>query len=137
MSFGWKKSAPTSDSCENVLRHSDFASGNVHTRRVDDHMSELAISSGEERSRYVVAQTASPSEGFAGARVGTSDPLALFAHEAKVKAEVSPLAALASRVDAPAPDGAVGLKAPIQGTLVSIDVQVGGLCETGTTGGGR
>ncbi len=64
--------------------------------------------------------------GWAGARVKSRDPLALFQHDAQVKAEQA--AAHAAVEDGPnlvGDDGSVGLVAPIQGTIVAIDVAVG------------
>jgi acetyl/propionyl-CoA carboxylase alpha subunit len=99
----------------NILAHPDFVAGRVHTRWVDEHVSALA------------AEAAGPvvnDGGFAGARVNRRDPLALFAHDARVKAERA-----AADVDEPvaptAPDGSSGVASPIQGTIVAIDVAVG------------
>ena len=112
---------------QNVLGHEDFAAGRITTRWVDEHLAQLAAPPQEARQRFVASATdqAAPGEdGFAGARVDTSDPLALFDHDAKVKAEQ----AAAPEVEAPAydtPDGMSGLGSPIQGTIVSVDVAEG------------
>ena len=110
----------------NVLDHEDFAAGRVYTRWVDEHMAQLASPRADMPQRFVVAPGPNGGEdagsGFAGARVDTRDPLALFDHDARVKAEQ------ADAQEAPsitAPDGASGLSSPIQGTIVSIDVAVG------------
>ena len=112
----------------NVLDHDDFTAGRVYTRWVDDHMAELAAPRADMPQRFV--QTPEPNggkgdaSGFAGARVDTSDPLALFDHDARVKSEqtASPVPAAPPTA---APDGASGLSSPIQGTIVSLDVTVG------------
>ena len=107
-----------------VLGHADFVAGNVHTRWLDENMAALAAAGGE-RQRFVAAApvvAASAEAGFAGARVSSRDPLALFAHDAQVKAEQ---VARAEPVAAAGPDGSVGVAAPIQGTIVVINVAVG------------
>ena len=115
----------------NVLEHEDFARGQIHTRFVDEQIAELAAVDGERRRRFVELASAAPdsepeaavTSGFAGAQVDKGDPLALFAHDAAVKAEEGDAAAS----EGPAPDlvgpgGSIGLPAPIQGTIVAITV---------------
>jgi len=110
----------------NVLAHEDFAAGRVHTRWVDEHMAELAVPSTNAPQRFAAAALeAAPTDGYAGARVDTSDPLALFDHDAKVKAEQASSAT--EQLEEPAiagPEGSTGLSSPIQGTIVSLDVAV-------------
>ena len=118
---------------QNVLRHEDFAAGRLHTRWVDEHLGELAVPSAHTRRQRFVAPEAAqpePSGGFAGARVDTSDPLALFEHDAKVKAEQAQGPA-AEEPAVLAPDGASGVSSPIQGTIVSLDVAVGDEVRSG------
>ena len=111
----------------NVINHDDFATGRVTTRWVDEHLAELATPPASARQRFVAAEPATPDAGqggFAGARVDTSDPLALFDHDAKVKAQ----AVQAEPEPAPdfdTPEGTSGLSSPIQGTIVSVDVAAG------------
>ena len=111
---------------QNVLAHEDFAAGRVHTRWVDEHMAELAVPSTNAPQRFAAADAATaPTDGFAGARVDTSDPLALFDHDAKVKAEQA--SSETEQLEEPAiagPEGSTGLSSPIQGTIVSLDVAV-------------
>lgn len=108
-----------------VLAHPDFVSGQVHTRWIDDHIAALAAPA-DQRQRFVEpARPASAEGGFAGARVKSRDPLALFAHDAAVKADQ----AAAADDDGPpvlaGPDGSAGVASPIQGTIVAISVAVG------------
>jgi acetyl/propionyl-CoA carboxylase alpha subunit/acetyl-CoA carboxylase carboxyltransferase component len=119
---------------QNILAHQDFAAGRVHTRWVEEHLVELAAAGAERRSRFV--ETARPASGtgdggFAGARVASRDPLALFAHDAQVKAEQASTAQAAREPDLTGPDGSFGLSAPIQGTIVSIDVALGDQVQKG------
>ena len=111
----------------NVLGHEDFAAGRVHARWVDEHLAELATPAANARQRF--ATSATPADdvgGYAGARVDSSDPLALFDHDAKVKAEQTGRAAAADAAPTVAgPEGATGVSSPMQGTIVSLDVAVG------------
>ncbi len=108
---------------KNIIGHADFAAGAIHTRWVDEQMATLAEPS-TERDRFVAQQSSSlQGDGFAGARVDTSDPLALFAHDAEVKSREA--AVQETSAAAVGPDGSVGVGSPIQGTIVSIDVAVG------------
>jgi len=111
---------------QNILSHEDFMNGRVHTRWVDEHMTDLAAASSSGRQRFVETTQASAGQGgFAGARIDTNDPLALFDHDAKVKAEQSSQAEMTSEPEVIGPAGTVGMSSPIQGTIVSIDVAVG------------
>ena len=111
----------------NVLNHDDFAAGRITTRWVDEHLAELAAPPASVRQRFVAAEPEKPEpgpSGYAGARVDTSDPLALFDHDAKVKAEAA-TAEAEPEADFDVPEGTSGLGSPIQGTIVSLDVEQG------------
>ena len=110
------------DFLQNILSHADFIGASIHTRWVDDNMQTLAAPSGQ-RIRYVSAQQGESGDGFAGARVDTSDPLALFAHDAEMKNRQGE--AVQESAVVTGPDGSVGVSSPIQGTIVSIDAVVG------------
>jgi acetyl/propionyl-CoA carboxylase alpha subunit/acetyl-CoA carboxylase carboxyltransferase component len=119
----------------NVLAHKDFAVCNIHTRWIDENVVDLASSSRDERQRFIVAEVAkSPgiaADGYAGARIDSSDPLALFTHDAKVKA-TQKVSVVEEEVNSMrGPEGSTGLLAPIQGTLVSIDVSAGDTVHMG------
>ena len=109
----------------NVLRHDDLASGRVHTRWVDEQMSELAAVNGTDRVRYLRTDAPAADSGFAGARVDSRDPLALFEHDQRVKQEQSAFVVEEDAPDLAGPEGSIGLPAPIQGTIVSIMVEEG------------
>jgi acetyl/propionyl-CoA carboxylase alpha subunit/acetyl-CoA carboxylase carboxyltransferase component len=118
----------------NVLTHPDFAEGRIHTRWVDEHLKELTNPGAEQRHRFVPATEPAPAVregGFAGARVDSRDPLALFAHDARVKAVQSAVAEPARDSEITGPAGTFALRAPIQGTIVSIDVAPGDAVRRG------
>jgi acetyl/propionyl-CoA carboxylase alpha subunit/acetyl-CoA carboxylase carboxyltransferase component len=104
-----------------ILSHPDFMAGRVHTRWVDEHMAALAIAGDEQKQRFVTAAVTNDS-GFAGARVKSRDPLALFAHGAQMKAVV---AEPETEQTMTGPDGSVGVASPIQGTISAITVVIG------------
>ena len=124
-----------------VLAHPEFEAAAVHTRWIDEHINALASAAQAFPRRFVegarapvvASPGAAPASGHAGARVSSRDPLALFAHDAHVKAEQGAEAGSA-QADAPhpdAPDGTISLVAPIQGTLVVIDVSEGDTVRAG------
>ena len=106
-----------------ILAHEDFAASQVHTRWVDDHLADLADAAASPPQRYVT-DAVGQNGGYAGARIESRDPLALFAHDAEVKSR----AVAASETGLA---GSTGLGAPIQGTIVSIDVAVGDAVRKG------
>ncbi|HCD27646.1 MAG TPA: hypothetical protein DER02_09000, partial [Gammaproteobacteria bacterium] len=77
----------------------------------------------EARKRFFSADASPTGEGFAGAKVDTSDPLALFAHDAEVKSRQTAAAEAAPTIVGP--NGSTAVSSPIQGTIVSIDVVAG------------
>jgi acetyl/propionyl-CoA carboxylase alpha subunit/acetyl-CoA carboxylase carboxyltransferase component len=108
----------------NILAHPDFVAGNTHTRWVEAQMATLAAVA-EQRRRFSEREPPGGIDGqrgFAGARVKSRDPLALFAHDAATRAEQ---AMTHPDEDEPlemtGPDGSVGVASPIQGTIVAID----------------
>ena len=113
---------------QNILAHEDFAEGRVHTRFIDEHITELSSPNALVR-RYVApvgGRASIPDDGLAGARVDNMDPLSLFAHGTRVKKSGE---AEAGEIEEPVPDlagpgGSVGLISPISGKIVSIDVAV-------------
>ena len=109
----------------NVLEHEDLAEGRVHTRWVDEQMAELAATNGAQRIRYLSTEAPTADSGFAGARVDSRDPLALFQHDQRVKQEQSLQVVEEDAPDLTGPEGSIGLPAPIQGTIVSIMVEEG------------
>jgi acetyl/propionyl-CoA carboxylase alpha subunit/acetyl-CoA carboxylase carboxyltransferase component len=115
-----------------ILSHPDFAAGTIHTRWVDDHVASLAAAGADRPARYVAApRSAAGDSGFAGARVKSNDPLALFAYDAQVKDALATITTEAAAPDLTGPDGSVGVASPIQGTIVAIDVVVGDTVRQG------
>lgn len=119
-----------------ILDHPDFAAGAIHTRWLDEHAKELAATAAAAAAARQAGAPApaapanAAGDGFAGARVNTRDPLALFAHDAQVKSvRAADTPAQAPKVEGPA--GTIGLPAPIQGTIHTIDVAEGDTVRAG------
>ena len=113
------------DFLQSILAHEDFATGKIDTRFVDQQMTTLAAGSAKHRrfvapAGYVAGGDTPPtSDGYAGARVEESwDPLALFNHDKQVKSQDAD-------VDDSEPTGPISLPAPIQGTVIAVDIAGG------------
>ena len=101
-----------------------LASPTVHTRFVDEHMAALveeAAADGAPAKFFLADEQADrAAPGQAGVKLNSEDPLAVLAH-GKTETEPQPAA---PQQDA-TPDGQVAVRAPMQGTVVSIDVEPG------------
>ena len=111
---------------KNIISHPDFIEGTVHTRWVEQQIDNLTAQ--WQGPDLFVASTSfdKASDGFAGARVDTNDPLALFNHQtasAKATADESQSMAV--------PDGLKPVCSPIQGTIVSIEAEIGERVRSG------
>ncbi len=137
---------------QQILARPELVAGELHTRFVDHNVAALTESGDEPKPRYVEAAgtasapagtagaTAAPgpsagADGLAGARIDTTDPLALFAHDRAVKdAEAQlPDDATADLVGEPVgPAGSFGMPVPVQGTIVEVLVSVGEAVRVGS-----
>src|SRR5213083_3463434 len=105
---------------QNLLRHPALASYRVTTRFVDEHLAEL-LAAGDAGHRP-------PAAGLAGAKVDPRDPLAVLVH-GKTAGAAPPATAAAG--EPAAPEGAVVVRAPMQGTVVAVDVSPGDAVPAG------
>jgi acetyl/propionyl-CoA carboxylase alpha subunit len=105
-----------------LLSRPEVVAGRVHTRFVEEEAASLLESAGTTRPQLQPAPAEMLSHEPAatvGARLDSDDPLAVLEHgKREVPAEEPP-----PRDEAPA--GTVVLEAPLQGTIVSVDVAVG------------
>ncbi len=111
---------------QSVLRHPAVQAGDVHTRFIEEHAPAL-VAAEPGHARYFEARSAAQRR--PGVKLGSDDPLAIVAlgQERAVQADVS---------DAPAdemagPEGTVALRAPMQGTIVSITLADGAEVRAG------
>jgi acetyl/propionyl-CoA carboxylase alpha subunit len=118
-----------------VVQHPRFAAGDVTTRFVDEHAAELAAAAARlapslhfDANEAKAASAGRPAR--AGARLATADPLAVLdygkgAADVVTDAPASAEAAILASADVDAPPGTVPVRAPLQGTIVSVDVREG------------
>ncbi len=114
---------------QNLLRHPAFVAGRTHTRFVEDHAAEL-VDAGEtpHRRLYFPGRMGDQHQrggGLAGVRVDPNDPLAVLHHGKSAPGGAS------GGIDADVPVGMVVVRAPMQGTIVAIDVREGDLVRAG------
>ncbi|MEE8338316.1 MAG: biotin carboxylase N-terminal domain-containing protein, partial [Dehalococcoidia bacterium] len=112
-----------------LLHHDDVRAGRIYTRFIDDHIEALVAAAAEERQRlhFQPAAPAMQTPATAGADVDANDPLAVLAHgKSASRPGLAPAVSTGAGVaPAASPDGTTPLNAPLQGTIVSIDVEVG------------
>src|SRR6266436_4861677 len=102
----------------NLLRHPALGAYRVTTRFVDEHLAEL-LAAGDAGHRP-------PAAGLAGAKVDPRDPLAVLVH-GKTASAAPP----AMPAEPAAPEGTVVVRAPMQGTVVAVDVSPGDAVPAG------
>jgi acetyl/propionyl-CoA carboxylase alpha subunit/acetyl-CoA carboxylase carboxyltransferase component len=131
---------------QSILRHPEFIANRVYTRFVEDNIAALVddAKSGHRRLFFELRAPA-PRAGAehagarrAGAKIDASDPLAVL-HHGKSAIHVSPpspsavstTAATAPAHEIAGPENTVAIEAPMQGTIVSVDVSEGDLVHRG------
>ena len=120
------------DFLQTLLKNPDFAANKIYTGFLDDHGAEIAGANRAVHRRFFFEPATAVAPRLAGSRINASDPLAVLdfgkaesnGQSAQVAAPVAPGAPLEGS-DIAAPDGTVAVRAPIQGTIVSIDVHLG------------
>ena len=108
---------------QNVVRHPSFTDGSMHTRFIDEHITELLPDADATHPRLYHEPRAAQT-GRAGTRVDAIDPLAVLQH-GKSETRIH----VVSETDAP--PGTSPLHAPLQGTIVSIAVKTGDTVRRG------
>jgi acetyl/propionyl-CoA carboxylase alpha subunit/acetyl-CoA carboxylase carboxyltransferase component len=123
---------------QSLLQHPEFIANRVYTRFVEDNIAALVgvVESGHRRLFFDRA-AAAPSANAeiaggrrAGAKIDARDPLAVLHHGKSGSDAPSPIAATTTVVtpqahDIVAPENTVAIEAPMQGTIVSVDVSEG------------
>ena len=104
---------------QNLLTHPDVAAWRVHPAFIEEHVAELTAEAPHERRFFPAAQVAPT---LAGAKVDPNDPLAVLEH-GKSGERRAPAPLLLD--DDAASFGLTSVRAPIQGTVISIDVREG------------
>ncbi len=118
---------------QTLLKHPDFVAHRVHTRFVEDKIAELTADDSAAHRRLYFQPAAAPR--LAGAKVDTTDPLAVLHHGKSEAAEpAAPAPAIAQPVSSyaiAAPENTIAVAAPMQGTIVSFDVREGDAVRQG------
>ena len=119
---------------QSLLRHPAFVKNQLYTRFVEDHSAELVQADHHQRFFFQTDRTQSEAPALAGVKVDSIDPLAVLEHgksagptAAVATAPVGPTPA----VEVSGPDGTVAVPAPLQGTIVSLDISEGDAVHVG------
>lgn len=107
---------------QNLLCHPALTAQRLHTHFVEEHIKGL-VPQGNHQPLYFEQQRAAS---LAGVKVDSADPLAVLHHG---KADTTKAA---SHIESTGPDGTIALRAPLQGTIVSIAANVGDKVRAGT-----
>ena len=109
-----------------LLRHPDFVAHRVHTRFVEDRIAELTAPEQDNHPRLYFHQSAAPR--LAGVKIDSTDPLAVLQHGKSAVGPIAPAhshAAPSPSHEIVGPENTVAVSAPMQGTIVSVDVTEG------------
>lgn len=112
---------------QNLAHHPEFLSGKTHTQFVEDHIAELAAREGVSHQQLFftsVAQSRVAGAG-AGAKIDNSDPLAVLAY-GKQSGNGTPRSLRAGA------EHMFAISAPMQGTIISIDIKEGEVVHKGS-----
>jgi acetyl-CoA carboxylase carboxyltransferase component/biotin carboxyl carrier protein len=113
---------------QSLLQHPDFIANRIYTTFVDDHITELVdIGASTHQRLFFEISKARPQ---AGAKVDEIDPLAVLdygksAGAVTVRPDMAEPAYAAPTYDAAGMESSHALEAPMQGTIVSINVSEG------------
>jgi acetyl/propionyl-CoA carboxylase alpha subunit/acetyl-CoA carboxylase carboxyltransferase component len=122
---------------QSLLQHPEFIANRVHTRFIEENIATLVGEKSEHRRLFFDPSAAAPRADVeraglrrAGAKIDASDPLAVLHHGKSGSNAPSPIAATTTVVtpqlhDIDAPENTVAIEAPMQGTIVSVDVSEG------------
>ncbi len=119
-----------------LLRHPDVVANRVTTKFVEDNARELAGSPIETRT-FPAADSEPPASpeasvaGLAGVKLDSTDPLAVLDHGKAERAVQSSKPAATPVAESTGPAGAIAVAAPVQGTIVSLEVAEGDLVHAG------
>lgn len=111
-----------------LLRHPELAANRIHTSFVEEKHRELMASASSVHRRLYFERPGAARQ--VGVKIDTRDPLAVLALG---KSEAPPMDQMANApaiVDGPTdaiegPEGTIALRAPMQGTIVSVDAKDG------------
>ena len=103
---------------QNLLQHPALATGALHTRFVEEHIADLLPTDHQHQRLFFEAQT---NGRRAGVQLSSDDPLAVL-HHGKSEYET---------IEGETPTGTSALRAPLQGTVISLAVAIGDAVHEG------
>ena len=106
---------------QNIMRHPALATGALHTRFVEEHIADLLPRESDHQRLFFDTQAGAKR---AGVKVDASDPLAVLDLGRSDFESVG-------EAEAEAPEGTSALRAPLQGTIVSLAVEIGAVVHEG------
>jgi acetyl/propionyl-CoA carboxylase alpha subunit/acetyl-CoA carboxylase carboxyltransferase component len=124
---------------QSLLIHPDIHGSALYTRFIDDHIAELLARSDEHPRLYArtAAEVGADDRRQAGAKLQSDDPLAVLAYgqaEAeKRRQQAAERQDRSTAQDAAAPDGTQAVLAPMQGTIIDVQVSAGDTVRSGQT----
>jgi acetyl/propionyl-CoA carboxylase alpha subunit/acetyl-CoA carboxylase carboxyltransferase component len=139
---------------QNLLQHPDFIANRLYTRFIEAHIAELVAAANSTHRQLFFADAtgaakqprrhehkrAPGSRQLAGAKIDSIDPLAVLSHGKRTVNSISSSAAATvataeteaeTHHEITGPENTVAITAPMQGTIVSIDVREGDLVRKG------
>ena len=111
-----------------LLEHAEVQAWNVHTRFVDERLPELveAATVFDDRPCQAVKTGDGEGRGLAGVKVDSVDPLAVLDHGKSSTPSAGLQTVEPPPVDStPVPEGLTALRAPMQGTVLSLEAEPG------------
>jgi len=119
---------------QSLLQHPDFIANRIYTGFVDDHIDALVKSDDTMHQRLFFDLSASLA--LAGAKVDNIDPLAVIAYGKEggvpsVQQDAAVAPPVAQAYDMTGMEDTHVMEAPMQGTIVSIDVNEGDIVKKG------
>jgi acetyl/propionyl-CoA carboxylase alpha subunit len=111
---------------QNLLRYVAAEKADIHTRFVEEHIAALLPEPETGHQRLYFATSQQQSSARAGVKVDSVDPLAVLAHGKQAGESGAPRAA-----DVSEDEDASVLRAPLQGTITTLQVQPGDSVRAG------
>ncbi|HEV2563115.1 MAG TPA: carboxyl transferase domain-containing protein [Rhizomicrobium sp.] len=108
---------------QNLLTHPALTADRLHTHFVEEHIAELLPKAETHQRLYFEPQANAQ---HAGVKLNSADPLAVLSHGKESASGKNEAAA-----EAAGPDGTTTLRAPLQGTIVSLSVATGDKVRAG------
>ena len=108
---------------KNIISHQDFMHGGIHTRWIEEKSNELA-KEWDGKLRFINAEETFEETDSPVMMATTSDPLALFRYDKKMAVGKAKTDQKEVFAEADVPNDMIPISAPMQGTIVSINVQV-------------